>query len=124
DLASLIERSQPSPVPAFLYGASYGTIWGHRFLQLYPDRAAGVILDSINWPDRTLEDYDLLFEDVAARVFDACADELGADPWASVGAMYEALAGGHCPELAAGGVDDRALARALGWSMFLARAAA
>jgi pimeloyl-ACP methyl ester carboxylesterase len=121
DVDALVARTREPGVRVVLHGASYGTTWAHRFLQLFPDGADGVVLDSTNWPDRTLEDYDLLFEATGEALFDACGADagcsarLGADPWAGVGALHDALDGGHCPGLAEAGVGSREIAALLGY---------
>jgi pimeloyl-ACP methyl ester carboxylesterase len=105
DLAWLIERTRREGVPVVLYGASYGTTLAQRFLQIFPDVADGVAIDSINWPDRTYDDYDLLWDEAGRGVFDACAadaicrEKLGSDPRARLEMLYDRLEAGHCAEL-------------------------
>ena len=34
-------------IPTYVYGVSYGTTWAQRFMQVAPQTAAAVVLDSI-----------------------------------------------------------------------------
>lgn len=65
DLAAWIELTAGDR-PTFVYGGSYGTTLGHRFLQHHDDLVDGVILDSIAI-------------DVDHRVYDAEMDAVGRD---------------------------------------------
>lgn len=109
DIGMLVEALRDDR-PVFIYGASFGTYWAHRYLQLFPEQADGVLLEGLCSPGRC--DYSL-FQDaatneVARALFDLCAQnatcngKLGGDPWAFVGSVFERVAaGGHCPELEA-----------------------
>jgi pimeloyl-ACP methyl ester carboxylesterase len=105
DVAAYLELTREPDKHVVLYGASYGTTWGHRFLQLFTDRVDGVVLDSSNWPDRSYEDYDANWNGVAEELFATCgadtfcSSKLGTDPWLALQTVYEDLDGGHCPEL-------------------------
>jgi pimeloyl-ACP methyl ester carboxylesterase len=120
DLAHVIAATRREGVPVVVYGASYGTTLSERFLQLYPDLADGVVIDSVNWPDRTYDDYDLLWDEVGRGVFDACArdavcaEKLGPDPIARLTALYDRLDGGHCADL---GIDREELRAMVAWSI-------
>ncbi|MBX3224209.1 MAG: alpha/beta fold hydrolase [Labilithrix sp.] len=107
DLGVAIARIQTSdPQPAFVLGVSYGTYWAHRYLQLFPGQASGVILDSIVPPGTSLARQDA-DSDEAARDFlnvckgDAlCGEKMGPDPWAKTQALFAKLKTGHCPDIA------------------------
>jgi len=121
DVAALIERTREEKKIVALYGASYGTTWGHRFLQLYPDTVDAVVLDSTNWPDRSYEDYDFLWDSVAHSLFNVCgvdafcSSKLGPDPWNELAMLYADLETGHCPELTGVGLTKTLLGQVLAW---------
>jgi pimeloyl-ACP methyl ester carboxylesterase len=107
DLGLLIDGLRVPGQPVFVHGGSYGTYWAHRYLQVRPDQADGVILDSIAPPGMTFTDYDSNFDKVGKQLAAACAADafcsgkMGPDPWARIGATLAKLDAGHCPELAA-----------------------
>lgn len=116
DLGHLIDETREPGKDVFVYGGSYGTTWAHRYLQLFPDQATGVILDSLAI-HIFFTDYDLFFNQVGEDFIeycaadDTCVSKLGADPWAAIGAAFDALDGGHCAEA---GLDRPALRQLLG----------
>jgi pimeloyl-ACP methyl ester carboxylesterase len=106
DLGVLIASARRPDQPTFVYGVSYGTSWAHRYLQLFPHQADGVILDSIAAPGLSLlrQDEDT---NTAARDFFAtcsrdafCSSKLGPDAWARAEALVAKLKTGHCPDIA------------------------
>ncbi len=91
----------------FVFGVSYGTLWAQRYLQLFPNQASGVVMDSIVPPTESLSAYDRnrnsvgrLWMDVCGQD-ELCASKLGPDPWAEMGALFEAVDDGHCGALGA-----------------------
>ncbi len=84
DLALWIEATAAGR-PTFVYGGSYGTTLGHRFLQLHADLADGVILDSIAI-DVDHRVYDIEMDAVGHDLLalcesdERCGEELGPDP--------------------------------------------
>lgn len=105
DLAHAIERMRRPGVPVFVYGVSYGTLWAQRFMQVAPEAAAGVILDSIVAPDAIdLTRFDAQADGVVAKAAEQCAADsacsaaLGADPWARIRAAKAKIGQGHCPD--------------------------
>ncbi|MDD5309766.1 MAG: alpha/beta fold hydrolase [Deltaproteobacteria bacterium] len=106
DLGRLIEVAAEPGKDVFVYGVSYGTYWAHRYLQIHPDQATAVILDSIAPPGEDFVHYDADM-DAAAQDFLAlcaedslCSSKLGGDPWAAVGDLLATIeAGGHCPAI-------------------------
>ncbi|MBK8938249.1 MAG: alpha/beta fold hydrolase [Polyangiaceae bacterium] len=107
DVGEVIAHTRSPEDEVFVLGVSYGTTWGHRYLQLFPEQATGVVLDS-PCPNGTC-DFSMAqqraTEDMVKSIFDACAEDtvcgekLGSDPWASFGAVLDQLEAGHCPEL-------------------------
>lgn len=110
DVGETIEATRAPGQDVFLYGISYGSHWGNRYLQLYPDQATGVSLGAlaVNLSFTTI---DREFNELGERLMDACASDalcgskLGPDPWARMTALMTALDEGHCPEVQAWGID-------------------
>jgi len=104
DLAALIEADRVKGKRVIVWGGSYGSYFAHRYLQIFPEQADGVIVEAIFTPDATFIDSDVHINDVAHELFDRCADDtlcaekLGDDPWALLGAVLEAMRDGHCAE--------------------------
>jgi pimeloyl-ACP methyl ester carboxylesterase len=127
DLGFLIEATAAG-APAFVYGVSYGTQWAHRYLRLFPEQPAGVILDSIVHPEletNTLSRYDERFNDTGKQYLDLCgqdpfcASKLGADPWLTATGVLDAVyAGQHCPEFLQMGVERQSLRALFGALVF------
>ena len=105
DLGELIDRAKQPGQDVFVYGVSYGTYWAHRYLQVKPNQATAVVLDSIAPPGEDFVHYDADFDAVAQDLMDLCAadalcsSKLGPDPWATLGNLYTALQAGHCSSL-------------------------
>ncbi len=87
--------------PAYVYGGSYGTTLGHRFLQRHPDLADGVVLDSLAI-DVDHRVYDAEFDAVGRELLGLCADDercvesLGEDPVATAEQARDFVADGGC----------------------------
>ncbi|MFO0666037.1 MAG: alpha/beta fold hydrolase [Polyangiaceae bacterium] len=78
----------PAPVqPHFLLGVSYGTYWAHRFVQLFPSEAAGVVFDSVFPAGGSLARQDADSDEAAHDFLDYCKtdafcrEKMGPDPW-------------------------------------------
>jgi pimeloyl-ACP methyl ester carboxylesterase len=118
DLAGYIDRTREEGVPVFVWGGSYGTYIGQRYLLLHPDQADGVILDSIHAvsvPGLGFEHYrniagHNLFDVCAAD--EICSQKLGEDPWQKLADLYVKIEDGHCSQLNA---DRYTLSYLLGW---------
>lgn len=119
DLGRLIEVTARPGQDVFIYGASYGTYWAHRYLQIHPSQATGVILDSIAPPTENFVEYDAAFDAVGHDFMNLCATDalcaskLGADPWAAVTSLFDSLEAGHCPEFFAADEIDAASLRSI-----------
>ncbi|MFO0553845.1 MAG: alpha/beta fold hydrolase [Polyangiaceae bacterium] len=106
DLGWLIDRTAEPGRDVFVYGVSYGTYWAIRYLQLFPNQATAVVLDSIAPPGESFLHYDEDFDAVGQDFMDLCATDplcaakLGADPWGATKDVLTLLDGGHCAELA------------------------
>jgi pimeloyl-ACP methyl ester carboxylesterase len=107
DLGNLIERSRHAGDEVYIYSVSYGTYWAQRYLQLYPDQADGVVLDSICSPGecRFGLRYDQMFDETGRRLMALCGKDpecrarLGDDPAQFLSDLYAKLDDGHCPEI-------------------------
>jgi pimeloyl-ACP methyl ester carboxylesterase len=105
DLDVAVERIRNgSDQKAFVYGVSYGTYWAHRYLQIFPNKATGVILDSIVPPvGLYISGFDTQFDPQAKKLAEickttpACVARLGADPWKTLETIRDEIADGHCP---------------------------
>ncbi|WP_159397230.1 alpha/beta hydrolase family protein [Sorangium cellulosum] len=110
DVGEIIGRTRAPGSDVFVFGASYGTAWGHRYLQLYPDQPTAVSLAALAIRTR-LSDLDVSLNDLGRRYMEACgadppcSDNLGADPWATMTQTLDAFGEGACPEVAALGYD-------------------
>lgn len=117
DLGALIAAARQPGQPTFVYGVSYGTYWAHRYLQLFPAQADGVVFDSIFPQGGSLARQDEDANAAAKDFFDACganafcAGKLGADPWAKAQALVAKLKAGHCSEIALPGIPTHVLYR-------------
>ncbi len=116
DLGYLIDLNRSPDRSVLIYSVSYGTYWAHRYLQLFPDQADGVVLDSIAPPGIDFATYDSDFDRVGHDFMDLCAadplcaEKLGPDPWAALTTLSGDLAAGHCaPIQQAWGLDASAL---------------
>lgn len=126
DLGEAIALSRREADSVYIYAVSYGTYVAERYLQLYPNQASGVILDSICAPGLCdlLLDYDRQFDATARTIFgycrtDAtCSNELGTDAWSHVTELSAALSQGHCPQI---GWTSTTLRQILGFMVNTAR---
>jgi pimeloyl-ACP methyl ester carboxylesterase len=58
DLDWLMTRVTPDSTPVYIYGGSYGTYLAQRFLQLFPERPSGVVLEGVATLERPFDGYD------------------------------------------------------------------
>jgi pimeloyl-ACP methyl ester carboxylesterase len=106
DLGALIDRTRAPGQAAFVFGGSYGAYWALRYLQLYPNQPAGVVLDSIPTPGvQFFTRYDGYYDPVARELMqlcaadDLCRSKLGDDPWLFLERLYAKIDAGHCTRL-------------------------
>ena len=107
DLGTLIGRSRHELEEVYVYGVSYGTYWAQRYLQLYPDQADGIILDSICPPGECelISRFDESFDEVGRKLLEqcatlsSCAQRLGQDPRGFLENLYQKLDQGYCSEV-------------------------
>jgi len=112
DLGETVELFKEPGKDLFIYGASYGTYWALRYMQLYPDQGAKMILDSICASGYCkLVEYDSNFNMVGKQFMDHCASDefcrskLGDDAWAFIGNMLDGVDSGSCAALSDAGLD-------------------
>jgi pimeloyl-ACP methyl ester carboxylesterase len=117
DLGSLIDRTRTPGQNVFVMGISYGTYLAHRYVQLFPKQADGVIFDSVAPPGASLARQDEDANVAAKDFFDACKNDafcnqkMGPDPWAKANALLAKLKMGHCPQIAVPGVETHVIFR-------------
>jgi pimeloyl-ACP methyl ester carboxylesterase len=111
DLGELIEKTRDPGEDVFVYGVSYGSHWGHRYLELYPTQPTGVILSALTANTFEFAQIDRDMNDLGQRYLTGCAkdalcsEKLGIDPWGTLTALMAKLGAGHCPELGELGLD-------------------
>ena len=116
DLGFLIELLKEKDKEIFVYGYSYGTYWGHRYAQIFPDQANGLILDSVA-PSvgSEVDRIDILGNDVVSDFFDICkkdefcSNQFEGDPWEKADDTFKKFQGGHCPEVVENGLTPENL---------------
>lgn len=108
DVGEMIEATRLPDERVIVLGASYGSTWANRYLQIYPDRADGVMLDAFA-VDLLMTRDDAFFNALGERWMVACAADpvcgakLGPDPWATMTQAIDNLESGGCPAIAAQG---------------------
>ncbi len=104
------ERAGVARPRAFVFGASYGSFWANRYLHLFPDQPAGVILDGIVPADWSFAEFDASLDRTARVWLERCAVDaecvarMGPDPATTIEGVLARLDDGHCQML---GVDAR-----------------
>jgi pimeloyl-ACP methyl ester carboxylesterase len=115
DVAALIAATSRPQDRTIVFGASYGTYWAQRYLEVFPEQADAVILDGLVPPGWTFAGFDANIDVTARRVMAACADmpecmqQLGPDPVAVLAELPDRIDGGHCPDLQIDGATIRLL---------------
>jgi pimeloyl-ACP methyl ester carboxylesterase len=105
DVGTLIERFRAHGGDVFVWGGSYGSYLTLRYLHLFPDQPAGVVLEGIAPSDKAFDSYDSDMNEVGAELMQACAQDsecqqrLGPDPWQKTQALLDKIDAGHCPIL-------------------------
>jgi pimeloyl-ACP methyl ester carboxylesterase len=103
DLGMIIDRVSAPGEDVHVLGVSYGTYWAIRYLQLYPQQASGVVLDSIAPPGISFLKYDVFFNDIGEDFIEYCKNDalcvskLGVDPWTTIGQVFTNVQAGSCP---------------------------
>lgn len=95
DVINLIDILREKDKQVFIYGGSYGTYWIQRMLQIDPNIANGVILDSVcPAADCFLDDFDANQNFMGMQIMEicnqdaVCSEKLGTidpDAWQAVG---------------------------------------
>lgn len=108
DLESLVRAVHPPADRVSLLGISYGTYLALRYRTFSPTgRVDAVTLDSLCSPGKCkLSEQDMWEDEVAHQLLDLCAGDPdcsryyppdGDSAWQSLGELYKAIEGGHCP---------------------------
>ena len=76
DVLNLIDILREEGKQVFIYGGSYGTYWIQRMLQINPDIADGVILDSVcPAADCFLDDFDAYQNFMGMQIMNICNED-------------------------------------------------
>jgi pimeloyl-ACP methyl ester carboxylesterase len=125
DLGELIATLHDPDRPASVYGVSYGPYVVNRYLQLYPEQPASVVLDSICGPGNcAFSAADAKFDTVARAFLDGCSAEatcaahLGPDASSKLAAIYAQLDAGACPAATAAGLTRTTLRHAFAQMLY------
>lgn len=115
DLAHAIDQTRAAGHDVFVYGVSYGTAVAIRYMQLRPNDARGIILDSVAAPGIAFfSHFSEQSDPVLHSLADLCAEDatcsarLPPDPWTSLSAVTHEVAAGACPaaKLSAVGLSE------------------
>jgi len=105
DFAALIDMARQPGVPVYIYGLSYGTTVGWRYLARHPHQADAIIQDSIVSPNiefiSQADAYiDPLFQEFAGLCANdaLCSSKMGPHPYEHVQQIVHDLDAGHCAE--------------------------
>ncbi len=121
DLAAYIEATRQPDQRIIVWGGSYGTYWAHRYLQVAPAQADGVVIEGIAPADATFIPYDEDGNRVAEDFFGLCGSDsicsakLGPDPWQRLGAALDSFGEGHCASL---GLNRRTFSLLLAYVLY------
>ena len=107
DLGVLIDLLAGGDQRVLLYGGSYGTYLGLRYLQLFPEQPDGVVLDGISAPGQGFMEYDWGMDLTGHKLMDTCGEDptcaphFDGDPWEVAQDVVASFDAGHCSQLAA-----------------------
>ncbi|MBL8683536.1 MAG: alpha/beta fold hydrolase [Myxococcales bacterium] len=127
DTALAMRATRRAGQSQFVLGISYGTYLAHRLLQIDPNIAQGVVLDSIAAPGLSLLRQDEDSNEAARDFLNVCAmdtfcrSKLGPDPWAKAQDLFRRLKMGHCAAAAIPAAPTHVLLRKL-FASFLMQA--
>lgn len=103
DVGHLVERTREAGQKVHVYGVSYGTYWAQRYLQLFPDQATAVTLDSVCQSGLcSFLKIDYWRDTVGKKFLGECASDavcgakLGPDPVAKVREAMAVADAGTC----------------------------
>jgi pimeloyl-ACP methyl ester carboxylesterase len=117
DVGWLIDQTRGLAQEATVWGGSYGTLWAQRYLQLFPDQADAISMLGIAHPEIGFENYDADYDQVGLSFLGECSadpfcsSKMGPDAAGHAQAILDAFEAGHCPEVAAAGLDRASLQR-------------
>jgi len=116
DVGFVVELLKEEKKEVFVQGASYGTYLGHRYAQIFPDQANGLIFDSVlPSVNSGFDQMDILINDVAEDFFnickedDFCSSKMGNDPWAKANDIFDRFKNGYCAEASDNGLTPELL---------------
>jgi len=107
--------SKPGQTVA-VFGASYGSYWLHRFMQLFPTGADLFAMESVcAGPQCNFDSYQGNFNLTAKQYFELCAQDplcsakVGKAPWQRLAKLHAKIASGHCKPISQPGKGKYAL---------------
>ena len=108
DLGWLIDRAREPGKDVQVFGASYGSYWAQRYLQLFPEQADGVTLLGIAAPGFNFNTWERDFNAAGNEFLALCDDDpvcssrLGPDAPTRAFEILYAVSQGHCAEAGLG----------------------
>ncbi len=102
DIGHVIEAIRGADEPVYVWGDSYGTFVGNRYLTLFPEQPTAAILDGICPATGCDVRMDRSFDEVARNMLDYCGSDpfcssrLSSDPQAWFAELLDAVERGHC----------------------------
>jgi pimeloyl-ACP methyl ester carboxylesterase len=104
DVAAYVEATRAPGQKVFVWGGSYGTYIAHRYVEIFPEQADGIVLEGICPADSSFiwssEEFDKAGKRLMALCADDayCGDKMGKDIVESVEELYQSLYTYHCQE--------------------------
>ncbi len=114
DLGWLVEELRGEQA-VHVFGGSYGTYWGHRYLQIYPEQPDSLTLLGIAPPEFDFTQFTEAYDGVGRRFMDRCSEDalcaskLGPDAQGAMEQIMDQVDAGLCPEALAMGLDRETL---------------
>ncbi len=111
DVAAYIEATRENDKKVFVWGGSYGTYIGHRYVQIFPNQADGTIMEGIVDPtggnitrDEEVNVAGQMFFDECKNDY-FCAKKFNGDPWGALGNLLKKVDENHCQLLVENGIS-------------------
>ncbi|MFO0659979.1 MAG: alpha/beta fold hydrolase [Polyangiaceae bacterium] len=107
DLELAISLTRAPEQKVFVWGGSYGTHWAHRFMQVAPTVAEGIIFDGFMTPNHfAFTHYDQGVEEAVSHFSDdckadpVCVAKMGNDPFSHAKSVMDGLGSTPCGQFA------------------------
>jgi pimeloyl-ACP methyl ester carboxylesterase len=105
DVAAYVEATRAPGQRVLVWGGSYGTYIAHRYVEIFPEQADGIVLEGICPADATFVWSSEGFDRAGKGLMHACASDpycsqkYGKSPLQRVVKLFQDLYWGHCEEL-------------------------